>query len=188
MTKKEDLRILKTKRNLYDGLLLMMKDKPFEEIKVTDICNKALTNRSTFYDHFSDKYELLSSLMQDLEKTLSEKFKIKDEIYGTKEFYMDIIELLLEHITENSEIYSSIAKNNNNSIAADIMFDTLVKSIEKHLKTIKNYNSKVPINFVAVFYASAVVKICIDYIVDPTKYTKQELISYLEELLPNKIG
>ena len=54
MDKKEDLRVIKTKKSLYDGLIMMMKDKPFEEIKVSDICKVALTNRSTFYDHFND--------------------------------------------------------------------------------------------------------------------------------------
>ena len=67
MDKKEDLRVIKTKKSLYDGLIMMMKDKPFEEIKVSDICKVALTNRSTFYDHFNDKYELLYALMKDLE-------------------------------------------------------------------------------------------------------------------------
>ena len=54
MSKKVDLRIIKTKKNLYEGLLSLMKERTFEEIKVSDICNAALTNRSTFYDHFSD--------------------------------------------------------------------------------------------------------------------------------------
>ena len=30
MDKKEDLRVIKTKKSLYDGLIMMMKDKPFE--------------------------------------------------------------------------------------------------------------------------------------------------------------
>ena len=47
MAKKIDLRILKTKRNLYEGLLTLMKEKTFEEIKVSDICSKAMINRST---------------------------------------------------------------------------------------------------------------------------------------------
>ena len=55
MAKKIDLRIIKTKKNLYEGLLTLMKERTFEEIKVSDICSAALTNRSTFYDHFSDK-------------------------------------------------------------------------------------------------------------------------------------
>ena len=48
MKKKEDLRVVKTKANLYRGLMELMKDQTFEEIKVSDICNKSMINRSTF--------------------------------------------------------------------------------------------------------------------------------------------
>ena len=54
MKKKDDIRVLKTKKKLYDGLLLLMKDNAFEDIKVSDICIVSKINRSTFYDHFSD--------------------------------------------------------------------------------------------------------------------------------------
>ena len=56
--KKQDLRVVKTKRLLYDTLIDLMKEMPFEEIKVSDICNRALINRSTFYSHYTDKYDL----------------------------------------------------------------------------------------------------------------------------------
>ena len=39
-----------------------MKNKSFEEIKVSDICKEAHINRSTFYNNFNDKYDLLFSL------------------------------------------------------------------------------------------------------------------------------
>ena len=78
MDKKEDLRVIKTKKSLYDGLLVMMKDKPFEDIKVADICRVALTNRSTFYDHFNDKYELLYALTEVSDDVYSNIHKIPD--------------------------------------------------------------------------------------------------------------
>ena len=54
---KIDFRIVKTKKVLYTTLIELMKEMPFEEIKVSDICTRALVNRSTFYSHYSDKYE-----------------------------------------------------------------------------------------------------------------------------------
>ena len=45
-----------------------MKEKTFEEIKVSNICDEALVNRSTFYAHFEDKYSLLSSLLDNLKQ------------------------------------------------------------------------------------------------------------------------
>ena len=38
---KNDLRVIKTKNALFETLTNLMKEKTFEEIKVSDICNKA---------------------------------------------------------------------------------------------------------------------------------------------------
>ena len=71
MKEKKDLRVIKTQNLLYNTLLELLKSSPFEEIKVSDICDKALINRSTFYAHYSDKYELLASYIDDLKKAFS---------------------------------------------------------------------------------------------------------------------
>lgn len=104
--KKKDLRVVKTYRVLYDALLELLEDNSFEEIKVSDICDKALINRSTFYSHFSDKYELLSSYIQDLKITLKEELNKNANISGTKEYYLELIRILLNHIEQKkTDIY-----------------------------------------------------------------------------------
>ena len=76
MEKKKDLRVIKTKKMIYTALVELMKEKTFEEIKVSDICEKALINRSTFYAHYEDKYELLIDFIKDLKMVLQ---KAKEE-------------------------------------------------------------------------------------------------------------
>lgn len=134
MAKKVDLRIIKTKKNLYEGLLNLMKERTFEEIKVSDICNKALTNRSTFYDHFSDKYELLDSLINDLENDLLEKLEENVNYSNAKEYYMQMIEIFFDHISNNINVYSSILKKNNNSIVMDMANDAIYRDVENHIR------------------------------------------------------
>ncbi len=187
MSNKSDLRVIKTKNNLYEGLLKMMRDKPFEEIKVSDICKVSLTNRSTFYDHFSDKYELLSSLIKDLENELILKLKSNVNIASSKDFYMEMIKLLFEHISENISIYSSIAKNNDNSVASDMMYDTLIKDVKSHIEDNEEYKGSIPAEIITIFYVSAVIKVCFKYISDPNKYKMEEILSYLEQLIPDNI-
>ena len=94
MKKKEDLRILKTKASLYRGLMNLMKKKPFEEINVSEICKESLINRSTFYDHYSDKYELIESLMNDMRKELGEKIDRDKKTSNLKEYYIEVMKKL----------------------------------------------------------------------------------------------
>ena len=185
MDKNIDKRVLKTKKNLYDGLLEVMKDKTFEDIKVSNICEKAMTNRSTFYDHFSDKYELLSSLMEDLKNELIKTLENNDkENTSLKEYYMKMIELLLDHISINIDIYNAILNKNSNSIVMDMLYDTLFKDIRKEIeKSVKS--PKVPVEIITKFYVTAVTNICLEYIRYPKKYKKETIIKYLEILIPS---
>lgn len=187
MKKKEDLRVIKTKRNLYEGLLSIMKNKTFEDIKVSEICKTSLINRSTFYDHFNDKYELLSSLLNDLENDLAEKLEENHNFTSAKDYYMKMVELLFNHISKNLDIYSSIIKNNNNSISSDIFRTTILKDVENKLKENKSYNKDIPIEIISNFYVSASINVCLFYVMEPDKYTKEDILNYLDKLLPNNI-
>ena len=38
----------------------LMRQRPFEKISVSDICNDCGINRKSFYYHFRDKYDLVN--------------------------------------------------------------------------------------------------------------------------------
>lgn len=116
-----DLRVLKTKKNKYSALVELMKEKSFEEIKVSDICTKALINRSTFYSHYKDKYELLASWINDLKDNLQNELALNNRISSKKEYYIGMISIFLNYIDIKKEAYLSIMINNINSIMMDII-------------------------------------------------------------------
>lgn len=183
--KKVDLRILKTKKSLYESLLQMMKEKTFEEIKVSDICKKAYINRSTFYAHFEDKYMLLDALIKDLKESLLEELSKNKNISNSKEYYMELIKVLLDHVEKKREIYMSIMINNRNSIAMDMIYDTLNEDIMKRLEEEnKESKSKIPSEFVTKFYLGAIINIGMEWLKNKNYYSREEIIRYLEELIP----
>ena len=185
MDYKIDLRVVKTKKNLYQSLLLIMKDKPFEEIKVSDICEKALVNRSTFYNHFEDKYELLYSLIQDLKESLTNDLNQNENLDNTKNYYMKMIELFLDHVDENIKIYSAIIRNNKNSIVIDMISDTIETDIKSKLTN--TLITTIPSDFISKFYIGAIINVGLEYIRKPKKYSKKDVLKYLNELLPDTI-
>lgn len=58
-----DPRIRRTRQLLQDALLQLLGSKPFDDISVQDIADAATLNRATFYDHYTDKFSLLESLI-----------------------------------------------------------------------------------------------------------------------------
>ena len=182
--KKEDLRILKTKASLYRALIELMKEKEFEQIKISEICAKSMINRSTFYDHYNDKYELLVAFMNDMKKELETIIVVDKEINNIKEYYIEILKVLLDHIDENKEIYSSLSKINSNSIAKDMMIDTVLNSVIKRIEEGFINKSNIPTKTAVLFYASGIINIIEDSLQDVKKFDKEKILSIISVLLP----
>jgi AcrR family transcriptional regulator len=59
--RKTDRRVRRTRDALGDALIALMHEKPFAEIKVQHVLDRAGVGRSTFYAHFRDKDDLFLS-------------------------------------------------------------------------------------------------------------------------------
>ena len=153
MDKKDDLRVIKTKKILYETLIELMKTKTFEEIKVSDICTKALINRSTFYAHYEDKYELLLEFINSLKEEFINELSKNKNILNTREYYLEMIRLFLDHIENKKDIYNAIMINNRNSIMMDILSSVANNEVIKKMES-SNISTKVPANIIAKFYSS----------------------------------
>ena len=186
MNKKIDLRVIKTKNNLYQTLIELMSDMPFEEIKVSDICERALVNRSTFYSHYSDKYELLSSYIDTLKESLEKELEKNTSTLNTKEYYLEMISLFLDHVEEKKDIYVAIGKTNKNGILMDMIYDTFKKEIIEGIDK-SDKRVQIPSNFVATFYLGAVFSAGTEWMFNDFKYSKEEMLHYLDILIPDNL-
>lgn len=185
MNKKDDLRVIKTRKLIYQTLLDLMKEKTFEEIKVSDICSRAMINRSTFYAHYEDKYELLvdflSNLKEEFAHELNESCK---ENLSIREYYIRLISLFLDHIDSKRDVYNSIMVNNRSSIMMDILLSVVNDDILKRFKE-NDINLKVPTEVISKFYLGGVINIGMEWLSNSNKYTKEEILDYLELLIPD---
>lgn len=62
----EDRRAKRTRRLLKESLLALMQEKPFSQISVRDVTERADVNRTTFYLHYTDTAQLLQSVEEEL--------------------------------------------------------------------------------------------------------------------------
>ena len=69
--KTQDLRVRRTRLLLRNAFMELMTEKNFQSITVQDIADRAMVNRTTFYDHFVDKYGLLEyAIREQFKQTL----------------------------------------------------------------------------------------------------------------------
>lgn len=188
MQEKTDLRVIKTKKILFDSLLKLMKNKNFEKIKISDICEESLINRSTFYAHYEDKYELLIDLFEEQKIALLKKLENNENIIFSKEYMMELLNILIDHIDENREMYSAILTNNRDGILIDFLIDAIERDVSDRLKNNNEIiDSNLPLDIIVKFYAGGLINIGISWITRNEKYNKEELLSYIDKLIPDKI-
>ena len=116
-TKKEDLRVIKTKFLIYNAFIDLAKQYGYQKITVKDLCDKAMINRNTFYLHYENKDDLVREMINS---TIN---KYKDSFLPlTAQFYFNVstrdlnsfsknIESLLHLLHEDIELYRIILKD-----------------------------------------------------------------------------
>lgn len=188
MKEKTDLRIIKTNKILFDALLKLMKKKSFEKIKISDICEEALINRSTFYAHYEDKYELLMALFEEQKISLLEKLENNENNNFSKEYLMELLNIIINHIDDNRDIYSAILSNNRNGILIDFLIDVIERDVSDKLKDNNDIkNSNLPLDIIVKFYSGGLINIGMSWLTRKEKYNKEQLLSYINELIPEKL-
>lgn len=101
----EDLRVRRTRKLLQEALIELTVEKGFPAVTVSDITERAMVNRSTFYRHYLDKYDLLDQYMDEVDALISvddiitEKFPPKP---GSKPNGLII---LLKHVQTYADFY-----------------------------------------------------------------------------------
>lgn len=66
METQDDLRIIKTRQNIRDAFFELAEQVGIDKITVQNLTKQAMINRSTFYLHYTDKYDLLYQLEEEI--------------------------------------------------------------------------------------------------------------------------
>ena len=70
-----DRRVRKTKAQLREGLARLMQKKSIKEISVKELVDEVDINRSTFYLHYTDIYQMLQKIEEDAMQNITEVMK-----------------------------------------------------------------------------------------------------------------
>jgi AcrR family transcriptional regulator len=150
-----DLRVIKTRKNIETSFIYLLKQKDFYKITVQDILDTALINRSTFYKHYEDKYQLAETLCNEVFDLL--KNGVKDRFCCTtaKDALIVIKPLYQTLSVKREEILALFSINTDTIHLYDDMSDFLKRSFyEQH--SIQNQQSHDILDYLSALYASLV--------------------------------
>ena len=72
MSKNMDRRVRKTRAQLRQGLAELLKEKSLKEITVKELVEKVDINRSTFYLHYADIYDMMEKIENELTEDIED--------------------------------------------------------------------------------------------------------------------
>lgn len=100
---RDDRRVRYTKMVLKESFISLLEKKDISQITIKEICEDADINRATFYSHYTDQYDLLRKIEQELLDNvnaqlaeLDRKNKKVDEIL--------LAEKIFDYIKENAKL------------------------------------------------------------------------------------
>ena len=136
---KEDLRVIKTLESIDYALLTSLKNKPFTKITVGTLCAEARINRTTFYKHYRDKYDLLdnyiSRIMTEFRRENDVVFVEADPDTINEDRYKLPFRKTVDFIVSRKEIYeilwtAEIERNIFNEMIESVSESILKRNIQ----------------------------------------------------------
>lgn len=160
MAKKEDLRVLRTKKMIFTAFMNLVEEKGFDAVTIQDIADAAMINRTTFYAHFKDKQDLYDQIFT---ASIAPFLKIIDTggFSGTNhQIKLKTVTYLLTQvfktIKENKRFYAMALEGANATRLTNLVRELLAKRYAKifqHLLITHN-QKQIPTDFIISYMTS----------------------------------
>lgn len=153
--KENDLRVIKTKKYIEESFIYLLGHKDFCKITVQDILDRALINRSTFYKHYTDKYQLAETLCNDVFDLL--KIGVENRFgYVDAKDALKVVKSLYQILSSKREEILALFTINTDTIHLyDDMSEFLKRSFYEQYKT-KNKKSPDLLDYLSTLYSEVV--------------------------------
>lgn len=125
-----DYRIEKTKHSIYNAFIKLRSQKPLERITVKEICELARINKSTFYAHYTDIYDLSEHIESEIiSDVICNIGDIEDAINDTASF---VQRLSLEYRAQNNLITTIFSGGRREQLPKKILAAIKEKVFDKY--------------------------------------------------------
>ncbi|GIN86224.1 TetR family transcriptional regulator [Heyndrickxia sporothermodurans] len=180
LEKNIDRRIKKSKSALKDALIILMQNKNFKDITITDIVQQADLNRGTFYKHYQYKEDLLNEMIDnvilDLIASYREPYQ-NTETFKVKELTSSSIKIF-DHVLKHASFYSLVIKSN---VISDfqLRFCTELKKLSIHDLIAHNPNPNINSELQSSYQANAILGMIIEWVNGDFKYSSKYMAEQL---------
>lgn len=182
--KKDDRRTIRTKRDLANALFELLQEKNLDDITVQDITDRALISKTTFYNNFNDKSELLTFLLRRSIDDVLEKIELSNRDINPVDFLNEVISHVVDFLIETALPFKKMIAHDKSGIlyySLTRMIEGVFTSIveQNELKIFKNHLD----NDTAIYYyAGAFANLIYKKIANTVNVDRDKLIKEIYNL------
>ena len=182
---KKDRRTRKTQTAIQTALLALLEKDTFESITVQQIADSADVHRGTFYAHYEDKYQLLST-MED-EKISDIRLHVENicdqgPAYFTEGTLKQIMTTLIEHIDQDVHFYHIMFSLGSVSTMSEKLYDCIYNHLGRYKREDDTIGS-MPFSYFMSYVSGAGIAMLKHWIEDEKRIEKDDLITHFYDLV-----
>ncbi len=167
-----DLRMVKTRRQIKSAFLKLREKLMPEDIKVKDICDEAMINKTTFYNHYTDSIALSNEIDNGVIDSIIANFSEWNKIFDDPRMYAKNLLLALE---KNSDEIKTVFRGKQG---------VLCEKLEERLCRMCQGMAKSSHDLMLMSFAiGGFVRVGNDYLFSGRKYNLDELSEYSAKML-----
>lgn len=186
---KEDMRQRRSKQHLTDALLSLMEERPYGDITVVDICQRAMVHRATFYAHFEDKNDLFQYVLRNMMDRFSAGRARAEQEKGLREGIRDEFRKVLEFFHTHHRL-QIVSLGGPGSPELRMMEEAIAEVLEKFIlekgdPSFWEGNSNA-VHMWGHFYAGAIMSTVNWWLEKDMPLSEEEMVSLMEHVLPER--
>lgn len=180
MAKAEYRSALRSKKLITDALVELLDEKTLDKITVTDIVKKADINRGTFYAHYENVSDVVTSIFESAYSIITASIR---DFHENEDLDMGIMLQELQIVMEKDfEFYQKIFSSDINMKVYEEISNVLISYVYDHETEISNV-SHADFVFYTSFYSGGIIKLYRDWFIGELPMTFDELTKRASVLL-----
>lgn len=169
-----------SKQYIKKALILLLEEKTFEQISISDITRKAGINRGTFYLHFKDKYDML---MQFKEELLSNLYTMLNKGSIETDHY-NILVNTFSYLKSDFEFIQALSKISSISFSKTIKDFVLDFILEfPKAKTVIAEHYAIPYHYAIQVYLASIESLISYWVATGGNESPQEMTDIISKVL-----
>lgn len=182
MNTKNNQRYQTSEKKMQDTLMKLMASQEIEDVTVRDICREAHINRSTFYAHYEDIYDLMEKTERLIRRELAEEFQARG-VGMQNVFHHDYLIYFHRHIEKNRNFYR-ICLRHRVHFPLEEGFEQLWEDVVKPHCHQRGVTDERAMLYYLTFYQAGFTMVLRKWVEDGCRETPEELCPILLGCLP----